>query len=331
MIYDISGNKLALDGYGKNVFSVEPFKSDDQQANVTTSVGVFALFDALVSAFPNYVSKVTHTKGSLTNYEYVFTSGAYNSYASTAYHQEPSTPKPKILVAAGIHGHEQSAVMANYVFFKALCEGKAGLEYAREAFEWRTMPIVNQYAYDHDQRQNANGVDINRNFNADWVKITTAYYNSGDYAASELETQLIQDWLDEHNDAAFFLDHHNSEIVKELCFLQCTGNQGDQVLIKNRIMFEFNSLITYWKLVRELPSDSIWFYCLPATRDKGLMSMYSRDCGIPSALLETSWNVNNTGKHSKLTIGVGAEAEAMVLLGACTWIDAKAEADKDAQ
>lgn len=331
MIYDINGNKILETKYQKNVFSIEPFKSDDQQTKVSTSSAVFALYDALVSAYPNYCRKITHTKSTLTNYEYVFTSGAYNSYSSTAYHQDPSTAKPKILVASGIHGLEQAAAMANYVFFKSLCEAKPGLEYVREAFEWHTIPIVNQYSYDHYVRLNANGVDINRNFDADWVKNTATHYYSGEYPASELETQLIQDWLDEHNDAVFFLDHHNSDALKELCFLQCTGNQGNQVLIKNRIMYVFNTLISYWKLGRNLPSDSKWFYCLSATNDRGLMCNYAAKVGIPSALLETSWNVDNTGNDSQLSIGVGAEAEAMVLLGACTWIDAKAEAEKDAQ
>jgi len=321
LIYDVDGNAIMAGSGGTGVYSVEPFISDDQQSLVPTFNGVIALYDALVTAYPEYVTKNTMTQGSITNYEYVFTTGAYNNYSSHAFAMDASTPKPKFLIASGIHGNERTAPMANYVFFKSLCEGKNGLKYLREAIEFRTIPIVNAYGFDHDIRYNQNGVDLNRNFDSNWITQGSPYY-SGTSAASEDETKLVQAWLTANSDAKGFIDHHNSEVPNELCLIQSIGRANVPTKMKHNALQCGNRIITHWKLDRQLPSTTVFFYTGVDSTGKGMMSHYADDNGIPSFILETSWNVNSTGKHSAETIGTSAETEAITVLGMCAYIDA---------
>lgn len=318
MIYDINGNPI-LEENGQNAFSIVPFTADGQQSLVSTYSGVIALYDALAAAYPAYVTKNAIASGSFINYEYVFTSGKYNSYASTAYTQNAQIAKPKVLVTAGIHGYERSGVMANYVFFKSLCEGAEGLQFVREAIEFRTVPVVNPYGYDHDSRANANGVDLNRNFNASWTVQGAPHY-SGTSPASEDETKAIQSWIDANTDAKCLLDIHNSEVVNDISMIFSIGSLENVQTLKDKIRLTMNHIITNWKTVRELPSSSVFFYTSTSNNDHGMLSMYSRDKGIPSFLGEYSWNVNSTGKHSAATIAVNAEAVASVLLGVCAGV-----------
>ena len=174
--------------------------ADDTQSLVATAAGVFALYDALVTAHPECVSKNTLTQGSLTNYEYVFKTPTINSYNGHTYAMDAEVIKPKLLLTSGTHGYERSAVMSTYVFLKNLADGEDSLRWMREGVEIRVLPVVSQYAYDHDSRYNANGVDINRNFNASWVQSGSPWY-SGPSAASEDETKLAQAWIDANADA----------------------------------------------------------------------------------------------------------------------------------
>lgn len=320
MVYDTNGNPLVDEGEnGQDAFAVAPFASTDEQSLVSATSGVIALFDALVTAYPAYVSKNTLTSGTFTNYEYVFSTGAYNSYASTAYTQNPQIAKPVVLVTAGIHGYERSGVMANYVFFKALCDGADALKYIREAVIFKTIPVVNPYGYDHDSRYNENSVDLNRNFNASWISQSAPYY-SGTSAASEAQTKVVQNWISANTGASALLDIHNSEVVNEISMMFSIGSLDNVTTLKDRIRKTINHEITRWKIDRELPSTSIFFYTATSNNDHGMLSMYSRDKGIPSILAEFSWNVNSTGKHSATTIGVNSEALSAILLGICACV-----------
>lgn len=313
MLYDLEGNNVETK-------SGVMFVSDDSQSEIATYADMIALYDALVSNYPDYVSKNTITSGSFTNYEYVFTTGAYNKYTGTAYAKDSPTQKPKILLTSGTHGHEHSAATGNYVFCKALCEGAVGLQDLRESIEFRTIPVVNPSGYTADTRQNSNGVDLNRNYDSSWQSGSTGYYYPGTSAASEAETKAIQSWLQTHSDAALFIDHHDSERLYEYSLLMAFVNDARTAAIKDRVLRSMNPMITRWKLDRNLPASGTFFYCGVATSYHGMLAMYARDQGIPSYLVETSWNANGSGKHSKSTIGIAAEAQAAILLGSCDYI-----------
>lgn len=56
------------------------------------------------------------------------------------------------------------------------------------------VPRYNPDGHVHDQRQNAHGVDLNRNYPASWRR-TTGYFNSGTGPASEPETRAMMGFL----------------------------------------------------------------------------------------------------------------------------------------
>jgi protein MpaA len=104
----------------------------------------------------------------------------------------------RVLVIGGIHGDEYSSVSVIIKWMKILDENHSGL------FHWRFVPTANPDGLlkVKSQRQNSNGVDLNRNFpTADWVKHATLHWKQktyqnprrypGPHQASELETQWL--------------------------------------------------------------------------------------------------------------------------------------------
>lgn len=313
-VFDYLGNLIDTGGVSGHD-STPALIADDTQSLVTTAAGVFALYDALVTAHSDCVAKNTLTQGNVTNYEYVFKTPTINSYAGHTYAMDAEVIKPKLLLTSGTHGYERSAVMSTYVFLKNLADGEDSLRWMREGVEIRVLPVVSQYAYDHDSRYNENGVDINRNFDASWVQSGSPWY-SGPSAASEDETKLAQAWIDANTDAKMHLDFHNNEIVKEICCFMSMGASSAVDVMQANIVNSIYPTIAHWHVDRSLVgSNFVPYYYGDDTTRHGWFALYSEQHGIPGFVMETSWNVNSTGKHSNATIGTGAEAVAAIMRG----------------
>tara|TARA_R110002072_G_scaffold113986_2_gene243835 strand:+ start:4693 stop:5571 length:879 start_codon:yes stop_codon:yes gene_type:complete len=112
----------------------------------------------------------------------------------------------KVLVLGGIHGDEFSSVSIVFKWLKILDQYHSGL------FHWRIVPTVNPdgLLQRKSQRQNSNGVDLNRNFpTSDWDDNAIQYWetetarnprrNPGSAAASEVETQWIVNQIETFN------------------------------------------------------------------------------------------------------------------------------------
>jgi murein peptide amidase A len=104
----------------------------------------------------------------------------------------------RVLVIGGIHGDEYSSVSVIFKWMKILNENHSGL------FHWRFVPTANPDGLlsVKSQRQNSNGVDLNRNFpTKDWLEKAKLHWEQKTYRnprrhpgpdqASELETQWI--------------------------------------------------------------------------------------------------------------------------------------------
>ena len=104
----------------------------------------------------------------------------------------------RVLVIGGIHGDEYSSVSVIIKWMKILDANHSGL------FHWRFVPTANPDGLLNvkSQRQNAKGVDLNRNFpTEDWVEKATLHWEQkthrnprrhpGSDQASELETQWL--------------------------------------------------------------------------------------------------------------------------------------------
>ena len=90
--------------------------------------------------------------------------GTVHDYPIHRIRLESSTHTPKyILVTGGVHGDEPAGVAATLQF---LARGSAEL---LKRFEFVIIPCVNPYGYVHNTRENREGVDINRAFEAEDV------------------------------------------------------------------------------------------------------------------------------------------------------------------
>lgn len=172
----------------------------------TTYAQILTLFDALVSANPNYITKNAIGSGSgagYTIYEYVFKPTEIIATKNTR-------KMPKILINCGIHGFEKNGVFGTYCFLKDLCEKweeNKTLEAIRHFVELRVVPVSNPYGFDNDIRENANGVNINRNFPCDgW----TADTDTGVAPLDQPESAAIASWVSNNADALYFLDVHTN-------------------------------------------------------------------------------------------------------------------------
>lgn len=112
----------------------------------------------------------------------------------------------RVLLLGGIHGDEYSSISIIFKWLQLFShEGQEG------AFHWRIAPLANPDGLldgARAQRQNANGVDLNRNFpSLDWNTKAASYWQvntgsnprryPGDAAGSEPEVQWIMRQIEE--------------------------------------------------------------------------------------------------------------------------------------
>lgn len=165
--------------------------SGDFNPTSQSAAGVYALYDALVTAYPNYISRVSlgnDSSGTIAMYAYIFS-------------PENVSPTFSVLLTAGAHGNDTAGdniehVASLYYFVKSLCEkftDNESLAFIRTCLKLIVVPMVNPWGIQNNSRGNYNGVDINRNFNYLWESAVGEYgFSKGASAADQVETQYIQ-------------------------------------------------------------------------------------------------------------------------------------------
>lgn len=122
------------------------------------------------------------------------------------YHPANGASDLRVLIMGGIHGDEYSSIS---ILFKWLALFSP--DEVEGSFHWRFAPLVNPDGLldgTQAKRQNANGVDLNRNFPShDWNDSAARYWQEstgsnprrfpGDHAASEPEVQWIVQQIEE--------------------------------------------------------------------------------------------------------------------------------------
>ena len=129
-------------------------------------------------------------------------------------------PQARILMLGGIHGDEYSSVTIMFRWMQTLDQYHSGL------FHWKVTPLVNPdgLLQKSSQRMNANGVDLNRNFDNGvnetasldyWEKRTyeDPRRYPGETPMSEPETRWIKQLIDEFKPDAIVAVHAPYGIV----------------------------------------------------------------------------------------------------------------------
>lgn len=139
---------------------------------------------------------------------------------------------PTVYLGAAIHGWEWENAFGLLRLTELLSENPRidGLDTRRLHF--KILPIQNPWSYDHFTRQNARGVDLNRNFDCAWenlvdvqdVMVPWDYNYKGSAPASEPETRIIQRIVDHHRPVCV-IDFHTAD------YILLRPHRGDDALI----------------------------------------------------------------------------------------------------
>lgn len=290
------------------------YSADDKLPVVTNFTNLIGLYDTLVAENENYVTKNTLTSGSFTNYEYVFSMGGYNAKRGNRV-QDAETSKPTILIMSGVHGHERSSINGLYLFCKALCENPS-MSALREGYVFKIIPVVCPWGFNHDSRVNENGVNINRNFDADWVLTPDDGMNySGAEPADQSETKVVQAWMDSNVDALLEIDWHNSAYSNEICYFATCISTGYAINAKKGYFDGIAHIIEHWIKDRGIVGSNTIYSYTGTDASGGQSTAYAKKIGLSGSLFETSWNIGNYGKDGDGTIGVNAEAFCAMVKG----------------
>lgn len=147
-------------------------------------------------------------------------SNTFNVYQYTF---SPKSYTKTIILSAGTHGNEDTAFLSLYRFLFHLVHDYRNypqLAYIRENVKLVIVPFNNPWGVTNNVRQNSRAVDLNRNTDYLWDKITgTKYQTGGVYYKgtapfSEAETQIVRGYLEGNSEAIAYIDFHNIQAVK---------------------------------------------------------------------------------------------------------------------
>ena len=117
--------------------------------------------------------------------------------------------KPIVLVVFGEHGNEYNSATIGSYFYNEILNGvlKKYLKYV----DFWVIPLMNPWGYDHKQRNNANDVNLNRDFPCMWKYYTQQHNKTGNYPLSQPETQYLYNLIvNNRNNILFMCNKHNT-------------------------------------------------------------------------------------------------------------------------
>ncbi|MBN1676085.1 MAG: hypothetical protein JXR37_33885 [Kiritimatiellae bacterium] len=139
---------------------------------------------------------------------------------------------PTMYFGAAIHGWEWENAFGLLRLAEVLCEDPKVERLATRKLHFKIVPIQNPRGYDRFTRQNAHGVDLNRNFDCAWkafqepqdVEMPWDYSYKGTRPASERETQIIQGLIRRHRPVCV-IDFHTAD------YIMLRPHKGDTALM----------------------------------------------------------------------------------------------------
>ena len=287
----------------------------------TNYSALIAAYDELVAQYPNSITK-TQLGVDVQNtpiYEYVISEPKYNTSGRRGT-LDDEIGKPIIAIMAGVHGYERNAVNSLFYIVKDILNGVAALSTILGNCVLRIIPCVCPYGFTNNSRTNYNGVNINRNFDSGWYEHgagTNDY--SGPSAASELETQIAQTWLQTVHDAGALLaiDWHNSGYSEEIsCFFSKNNEPQNMLTLKKDYLFNSCALASILINKYSAQETDIWGYTCTGT-GAGYSNNYMDKIGQCGCIIETSNNVDGIGTYTISSSSAGATVIGNVLIGWC--------------
>jgi len=205
-----------------------------------------------------------------------------------------SPETPTIYIGAAVHGWEWENAYG-LLRFAELISAQPTLDgIDTSPFHFRIMPVQNPYGFDQFTRQNAHGVDLNRNFDCVWkelpvvqdVAVPWDYNHKGTRPASEPETQIIQGIFDKHQPVSV-VDFHTAD------YIMLRAHRGDTALmdaihgeIKTRLKDRFLTQKPYGGAYQQVNMERT-----QAAPPNPYLICYAAEHGTPASfLIEMSGN-----------------------------------------
>lgn len=266
--------------------------SDDYNtSNTITNVSLDLTSQQFLSLFYDaYLGK--HTDYTLTKTS--LGKDQSNTYDVYEYDFKPKNWNRVILLTAGMHGIELSAVFGLAHFLKSVINDNTSnpaLKYIYNNVRIKFIPIINPWGFSQNPKVygNSNGVNINRNFdyNGQWSQIgssgVSGWSNPGSAAWSEAETVILRDWLLANKDAEFMIDCHsyvgNSSYTNYLVY-------DDQCKNKDDIFTALNNIKSF--MTTKFGTSNFNDLAEVGNLTYSRLLWTTRECGIPSMLIEQS-------------------------------------------
>lgn len=198
---------------------------------------VIAAFDALMNSYPDYITKNALGMASGTDaggndyviYEYVFSPKQKTNALN-------NKKIARIYMDGSIHGFEKCSTYGIYYFLKDICENwdkNSTLENMRAFIEFHIIPVSNPWGFDNKQYNNANNVNINRNFDAEnWEPVVDPEKpgnNTGSEPFDQPESAIIRDWIIAGKDdiLMYFNCHTNGVVTTGVSAMNDCVARGD--------------------------------------------------------------------------------------------------------
>ena len=270
--------------------------------NSSTSSQVYQMYDDLVTAHPNHI-----TKQNLGNDAWGNPIALYRFKAPqpvTAQH----TKTPKVFLTTGVHGMEHVAVLTAYLMFEQMMNNWKSsklLEVLRNNVEFLIIPVVNPTGYNKYTRKNDNGVDLNRNFpdGFGWQSTDpSSPYYGGASPLDQLESQYIVRVFNENPDINVMYDFHNFNGVSAESnpnLIWIAGYKGGQY-VEHITQSVVRKLTNHWRdKFTWIPQSATWFAGYSDATEGGMIKDYAvHSRGIPfTATFEVGgkWWIDPTG------------------------------------
>lgn len=282
---------------------------EDTVALTKSDCGViYDIYDDLAEKYPAFVTK--RTLGNVFGWD-------MNAYSFACALPENTSdfriPRFKICIVSSIHGYEQGCAWTAANFFRQLLEDRddPNLAFLRRNVVFEVIPVANPSGFSKNARCNGNGVDLNRNFEKDFVydMDRSSKYWGGEAPCSEDETRIIMDFIRQHKDAEVVIDYHNIGKGWPLLYVY---NEADVSLARS----VFTALTDKWVTeYPELPKDEILGRIKP-NGGEGMFADFLGEEGLWALTLETPWCMPVIGKlqYDQPTIRCAVDVLANTIL-----------------
>lgn len=265
-------------------------------------------YDELVEAYPNYVTKTllgndTSETYPIYRYDFYPTVPRIEGSVKVLSHSYTKKDYPTIIMDACIHGAERpcAKAMLNLMTLIANANDNSILGWLRNNIHFVIIPVLNTWGYANDNRNNSNGVDLNRNFPVYWEFGDSTNENDrykGESPLSEKEAEYLNDIFTEYeNNAVCYYNWHTHGLFTGYDVMTSfnTSPLRDFDAMQN-IGFDIIKSITAsgWTN-HNLPRDSGYIGMVQISERKGLVSHTATLHGIPSACPEVMYRYYDGG------------------------------------